>query len=332
MGSVGVMDKVLLYKALAKNGAEKSASGNPVVLTDTIEGKLLKDLKLYGMSKQFTATGKNLLKIRDGVQTTRGVTAIAKDGVVALKGTATETGWALINADSFVLDGMYILSSNITGIIVKAVNKSYEEVLGQNESKTLENAEVSRIAFVVKRGETYDVSNILIQIEKGSEATSYEPYTGGKPSPSPEYPQEIVSVGGNGSIEVNVRGKNLTDIYGYSAASIENPEDKRVLNNEFGTTLNTTEKTDKLIVNQEILDGGVVGSYRSGYFIIGINRKLEYGKDYIITFRINVIRNPFSTSNVDVSFNGIEFEHGKIIGDKVTVKAKKHKIQGKTIR
>jgi hypothetical protein len=28
------MDKVLLYKALAKNGAEKSASGNPVVLTD----------------------------------------------------------------------------------------------------------------------------------------------------------------------------------------------------------------------------------------------------------------------------------------------------------
>ena len=48
MGSVGVMDKVLLYKVLAKNGAEKSASGNPVVLTDTVEGKSLKDLKLYG--------------------------------------------------------------------------------------------------------------------------------------------------------------------------------------------------------------------------------------------------------------------------------------------
>lgn len=31
------MDKVLLYKVLAKNGAEKSASGNPVVLTDTVE-------------------------------------------------------------------------------------------------------------------------------------------------------------------------------------------------------------------------------------------------------------------------------------------------------
>ena len=34
-----------------------------------------------------------------------------------------------------------------------------------------------------------------VQLEKGSTATPYEPYTGGKPSPSPEYPQEIKNVG-----------------------------------------------------------------------------------------------------------------------------------------
>lgn len=34
-----------------------------------------------------------------------------------------------------------------------------------------------------------------IQLEKGSTATAYEPYTGNKPSPSPEYPQEIKNVG-----------------------------------------------------------------------------------------------------------------------------------------
>lgn len=34
-----------------------------------------------------------------------------------------------------------------------------------------------------------------IQLEKGSTATAYEPYTGGKPSPSPEYPQEIKNSG-----------------------------------------------------------------------------------------------------------------------------------------
>lgn len=150
---------------------------------------------------------------------------------------------------------------------------------------------------------------------------TYEPYTGGKPSPSPEYPQEIVSVGGNGSIEVNVRGKNLADIYGYSANGMDNPEEKRVLNNVYGTTLNTTEKTDKLIVNQEILDGAIADSYTSGYFCIGINRKFEVNKYYIITFRINVIRNPLSMSEVLVSFNGVTFSRAKVIGDKITVKA-----------
>lgn len=34
-----------------------------------------------------------------------------------------------------------------------------------------------------------------IQLQKGSTATTYEPYTGGAPSPSPDYPQDIISVG-----------------------------------------------------------------------------------------------------------------------------------------
>jgi hypothetical protein len=40
-------------------------------------------------------------------------------------------------------------------------------------------------------------------------ASNYEPYTGGKPSPSPEYPQEIESTGQSGEIGVTVTGTNL---------------------------------------------------------------------------------------------------------------------------
>ena len=56
------------------------------------------------------------------------------------------------------------------------------------------------------------------QIEKGAKSTPYEPYTGLKPSPSPEYPQEIKSAGkwneGTQKYEVDVKvtGKNLLDI------------------------------------------------------------------------------------------------------------------------
>lgn len=41
-------------------------------------------------------------------------------------------------------------------------------------------------------------------INFGDKPLSYEPYTGGKPSPSPEYPQKIVSAGDNGALEVKV--------------------------------------------------------------------------------------------------------------------------------
>ena len=56
------------------------------------------------------------------------------------------------------------------------------------------------------------------QFEKGVTATPYEPYTGGKPSPSPEYPQEIKNVGKwneetqKYEVDVKVVGKNLFDV------------------------------------------------------------------------------------------------------------------------
>lgn len=57
-----------------------------------------------------------------------------------------------------------------------------------------------------------------VQLEKGAKSTAYEPYTGGKPSPSPEYPQEIKNSGKwneetqKYEIEVVLSGKNLLDI------------------------------------------------------------------------------------------------------------------------
>lgn len=165
-----------------------------VHIADSDNGKI-QDMMLYGKSEQFTTIGKNILKIKDGTQTLRGVTVTAKDGVVTLKGTATESGWAVLTVDSFVLDGTYILSSNISSNIrVLVASKSFKTVLEQGKSATLENAEASRVCFTITEGKTYDISNILIQIEKGSVATSYEPYTGGIPSPNPSYPQEIKSV------------------------------------------------------------------------------------------------------------------------------------------
>lgn len=138
-------------------------------------------------------------------------------------------------------------------------------------------------------------------------------------APTPENPVEIKSVV---NPTMKVRGKNLVDIYGYSASDMPSPEAERVLFNTYGTTISTTEKTDKLVVNQEIIDGATANSYTSGYFCVGINHKLEDGKYYIISFKINVIQNPFHVSDIGVLLNGVDAYMAQVVGDKVTVKAK----------
>lgn len=200
-GDLGPLKKELsLLKEDLSNKITKFYASNQgeTHLADSDNGKIM-DMMLYGKSEQFTTIGKNLLKIKDGTQTLRGVTVTANDGVVTLKGTAVESGWAILTIDSFVLDGTYILSSNISSNVssnvrVIVVDKSFKTILKEGESANLENTEASKVCFTVTEGETYDISNILIQIEKGSVATSYEPYTGGNPSPNPSYPQEIKSV------------------------------------------------------------------------------------------------------------------------------------------
>lgn len=67
-------------------------------------------------------------------------------------------------------------------------------------------ADVVSLYIRISTIDSYNGRTIKPMIEKGSEVTSYEPYTGGQPSPSPDYPQEIKSVV---NPVVKIHGKNL---------------------------------------------------------------------------------------------------------------------------
>lgn len=90
------------------------------------------------------------------------------------------------------------------------ISKDYSEIVGYNLVKKSfkANKELYYLNCAIYKGVTVDFT-IKPMLNIGSEALPFEPYTGGKPSPSPEYPQEIVSVGGSGSIGVEITGKNL---------------------------------------------------------------------------------------------------------------------------
>lgn len=320
-----MIEKALLYKILANNtGAEVSASGNPATLPRTLKNNPMNEMKVFGWSKQETTKGKNLFDFSRLVSD--GVNVMDYDNqTITVPARTNNTGYnqTLRDLCPGITPGTYAFSAKRSN--PESGNGSYFLEAGLdfpfNVPTELTDALLdNHIAWY--NNPDSEVENVIseIQIEIGTEATDYEPYTGGQPSPSPDYPQEIVSAGSDGKIGIEVRGKNLVDIYGYSANGIPSPKAERILFNTYGTTLSTTEKTDKLIVHQEIVDGATANSYTSGYFCIGINRKLETGKDYIITFNINVIQNPFSVSTIFVLFNGIEANRAEVIGDKVTVK------------
>lgn len=92
-----------------------------------------------------------------------------------------------------------------------------------------------------------------IQIEKGSTATSYEPYVGGQPSPSPDYPQEIKSVV---NPTVKVCGKNLLN---HTSGTTTKNGITCTANGDGTYTLNgtATSNTQLVVGYHNILDGQV---------------------------------------------------------------------------
>lgn len=90
-------------------------------------------------------------------------------------------------------------------------NKSFIGKPNNNNNTVVpENAKYIRISSTI---DMQDMSDIMLNV--GETAKPYEPYTGGKPSPSPEYPQEIKNVGKwneekqKYEVDVKVTGKNL---------------------------------------------------------------------------------------------------------------------------
>ena len=101
--------------------------------------------------------------------------------------------------------GTYTASSNTNYQIKSLVNGAVGTICAARTAPytfTLSEETLVHIAPFVPSGTTVNEEKIWAQIELGSTATGYEPYTGGAPSPSPEYAQKIQVA----------RGRNLIDV------------------------------------------------------------------------------------------------------------------------
>jgi hypothetical protein len=204
-------------------------------LADSDNGKI-QDMKVFGNSEQKKYNGYQLFALAPTNKSTgekvslpyteNGITVdIANDGIgYTVRGTNT------LNEQ---VSDIYLSMSNAFDIEAGTYTRSGKIINGNNNVELISGGGISSggcleykvnkenftFTETVKKGKSGNFiirispsatvnAIVYFQIEKGSEAHAYEPYTGGQPSPSPDYPQVIKSVV---NPTIKVRGKNLFD-------------------------------------------------------------------------------------------------------------------------
>lgn len=180
-------------------------------LADSDSGKIM-DMLVYGKSEQKQYTGKNLLELSDNQVQNGNLKFQISQGIITFSGSTDSASFNEKIKDFIVpSDGTYTISTNSDSnnesprILLSINGGSFESALN-GATKKLTAADVVSLYVRIANMGSYDGRTIKPMIEKGSKVTSYEPYTGGQPSPSPDYPQEIKSVV---NPTVKVCGKNL---------------------------------------------------------------------------------------------------------------------------
>lgn len=260
----------------------KTVSGiGSIVLENCVETRF-KRLVLSGNSKQTSTTGKNLFDIAklksktiptENINIEESTITLPAGGAIyfnKLKDVCTD----LKVGDEVCLFAKTTGGRSFIGFYHESVSISSWNFNAKNT--ITENVLNSALLLYSDVDKTVVISDIMIT--KVNDKT-YEPYTGGKPSPSPEYPQEIVSAGKYDEtsvkylFDVNVIGKNLIDIdalkneNGYMSGAYEKSRDIDHFNIVKG-------KRYLLITKGKPL---VAGDYSSVYFG---DETLKYGVNH----------------------------------------------------
>lgn len=207
--------------ALAINGTangitqELTITDGYAQLTDTAT-KRLDSLVIKGNTVQNSTKGLNLINCTPKMTTINGITMVNNgDGTYTVNGTATDDFDIALAPYTTKQNIYYTLSGCPSGgskTTYYLDPRGYEYDTGRGTTIINPNQDFSNyIRIVIKKDVT--VNNLLFKpmFNEGQTAQPFEPYTGGQPSPSPEYPQKIKAVSELSGV---MSGKNLLKPHG----------------------------------------------------------------------------------------------------------------------
>lgn len=305
MGFIGLEHGRLYNMRRGPNVITATITGRRIVLEKCAGGKL-RGLILYGKSTQVTTTGAQLFEpISDSLNLNGVVITFGKNGEkIVVSGTAVLSQEIQISKPIQMQAGeKYVLTLDevhyfeniwLQGNGVRfgwSGKNTANKVIITVPDSIAERTDCAMYASV-KEGEACNFTINHLMLNAGDTALPWEPYTGGKPSPSPDYPQEIQSAGDDGSIGIEVHGKNIFGGRYYYA--------------NYANSI--------LIINGNKKEEEVKLPYAPEYESFGVCKviKCKKGKTYVIS-----VTNPNKNANIGMAeYENIEnaFAYTKNVG------------------
>lgn len=206
MGYIGLDSGRLYRMRRGPKLIDAVASGSTIIINDAAEGRPFRGLRVFGKSTQVRTTGAQLLP-EQAVSNY----FISLNGDIVGKNNS-DYSKIIQNTENTTY---YIFRKNVgtrfRAAYVDAIPTGNTPCTGVVDD-TKDNISITVPAgkvLIINMEDTKAFDGLMVQ--KTRDRLPYEPYTGGKPSPSPEYKQEPEDAGKDGSIEVKVGGRNLFD-------------------------------------------------------------------------------------------------------------------------
>lgn len=249
---------------------KKTAHGNPAIATDSL-ARMYPGIEMQGWTEQDSTTGAQLFN-KNTVDKNKYISDSNGNAYEGLGGRETSA------SDYIQVSGLSYVFATKTGYRqwMAFYDKDKNFISGLNGYGSLQvpqSAEYARFTIPSSAIDTF-------MVNEGSTALPWEPYTGRKPSPSPEYPQEITSAGNwnetaqkwEYEIEISNAEQNPTEIQTVTLQS-DRPLTKwdklEKRNGQWGWVYKSEEI-------ESYTDGGVPGEYFSTTGQLSVGAQVWY--------------------------------------------------------
>lgn len=187
----------LRRRTLGKGVYKKTVEGNPAIAQGSL-ARMYPGIIMQGWTEQDSTEGKNLF---DGAQFGQSGKVLHVESTFGNR-DITGIDYKQNTAYTISIESYEIVTPSPSGdwsvnftiyYTDRSKDQKYTKYLGGNPLTSNKNKTIRRMTIENPWNVEEKITGIMIN--EGDEALPYEPYTGGQPSPSPEYPQPITSAG-----------------------------------------------------------------------------------------------------------------------------------------